>query len=200
METKIIDKTQLNILIDALKKGKVVAFPTDTVYGIACNLESQSIAEMKWVKGRDEKKPFPLMVSSTNQIERIAEVTPLAKIVIEHFMPGALTIVLRKKENLADEITNGMPTVAIRMPDEETALKILELAGPLLVTSANRSGCPSAHTQEEVLQQLDGRISVLLSGSSRGSAASTLVDCTGETPKILREGPITLEMIEAFLK
>jgi len=193
--TKRIKKEELEFLIEEIKKGNVVSFPTDTVYGIACKMEEQAVQKMKWVKGRDEKKPFPTMVSSLKQIHDIAEVPALAEKMIKNFMPGAMTLVLRKKEVIPDLATNGQPTIAIRMPDDETVLTILKETGPLLVTSANLSGMPAAHTTEEVLAQLEGRISCVLEGTSAGNLASTIVDCTGVDLKVLREGPITLEMM-----
>lgn len=194
--TKRINEEELDCLIQAVENNEVVAFPTDTVFGIACRADQEeAIAKMKWVKGRDEKKPFPLMVSDLKQISEIAEITPVANSVIHHFMPGALTIVLKKKTCIPDSVTNGQPTIAIRMPDDETVLSILRKTGPLLVTSANLSGQPAGHTTEEVLLQLDGRISCILEGISGQQTASTIVDCTENTLKILREGPVTLEML-----
>lgn len=197
MKTKQVNQDQLDTIIDAIKQHEVVAFPTDTVYGIACSpLYLDAIEKMKWVKGRDAEKPFPLMVSSKQQIEEIAWVTPSASAVIEKFMPGALTIILKKKDCIPDEVTNGKDTIAIRMPDDEVVLNLLTQAGPLLVTSANLSGQPAGHTCEEVLNQLEGRISVILVGESGSEAASTIVDCTQEELRILREGPITMAMLK----
>lgn len=194
--TKILNKDQINELVEALKGKEVVAFPTDTVYGIACICDEEAIAKMKWVKGRDEKKPFPMMVYDLNQISKIAEVNETAASVIENFMPGALTIVLKKKAVVPDAVTNGQATIAIRIPDDEIVLRILKETGPLLVTSANLSNHPSAHTTQEVLDQLEGRIACVLQGESKGSAASTIVDCSTHELKILREGPITLSMLQ----
>lgn len=193
--TKILNKNQINELIDALRSKEVVAFPTDTVYGIACICDDEAIAKMKWVKGRDEKKPFPMMVYDINQINQIAEITDAAVSIIQNFMPGALTIILKKKKLIPDTVTNGQSTIAIRIPDDETVLTILKETGPLLVTSANLSNQPSAHNTKEVLEQLDGRISCVLDGESKGSLASTIVDCSNNEIKILREGIITLDML-----
>lgn len=193
--TKILNKNQINELIDALRSKEVVAFPTDTVYGIACICDDEAIAKMKWVKGRDEKKPFPMMVYDINQINQIAEITDVAVSIIQNFMPGALTIILKKKKLIPDTVTNGQSTIAIRIPDDETVLTILKETGPLLVTSANLSNQPSAHNTKEVLEQLDGRISCVLDGKSKGNLASTIVDCSNNEIKILREGIITLDML-----
>lgn len=193
--TKILNKNQINELIDALRSKEVVAFPTDTVYGIACICDDEAIAKMKWVKGRDEKKPFPMMVYDINQINQIAEITDAAVSIIQNFMPGALTIILKKKKLIPDTVTNGQSTIAIRIPNDETVLTILKETGPLLVTSANLSNQPSAHNTKEVLEQLDGRISCVLDGESKGSLASTIVDCSNNEIKILREGIITLDML-----
>lgn len=197
MKTKQVNQDQLDTIINAIRQHEVVAFPTDTVYGIACSPQYlDAIEKMKWVKGRDAEKPFPLMVCSKQQIEEIAWVTPWASAVIEKFMPGALTIILKKKDCIPDEVTNGKDTIAIRMPDDEVVLSLLTQVGPLLVTSANLSGQPAGHTSEEVLAQLEGRISTILVGKSGREAASTIVDCTQEELRILREGPITMAMLK----
>lgn len=195
--TKVIDKNQINLLKEALNEKEVVAFPTDTVFGIACICDEEAIQKMKWVKGRDEKKPFPMMVYDIHQINEIAEITDVAVPVIQNFMPGALTIILKKKKTVPDLVTNGQATIAIRIPDDETVLNILKDTGPLLVTSANLSNHPAACNTQEVLDQLDGRISYVLKGESKGGAASTLVDCTTNELKILREGPISLAMLQS---
>lgn len=197
METKKIGLDEIQILIDDIQQHEVVAFPTDTVFGIACSpMFSDAVEKMKWVKGRDADKPFPMMVSSKEQIEQIAFIPQSALSIIKNFMPGALTIVLMKKDCIADSVTNGKKTIAIRMPDDETVLNILRQTGPLLVTSANLSGQAAGHTTDEVLAQLEGRISCILQGTSKTSVASTIVDCTEEEIKILREGPISLEMLK----
>ncbi len=196
MKTIKINQTQLDLLIENLKSEEVVSFPTDTVYGLGCIATESAIKKMKWVKGRDEKKPFPMMVYDIKQIDEIAYITDVARKVIDHFMPGALTIVLKKKPVISEEITNGESTIAIRIPDDEILISILKKTKKLMVTSANLSGCPAGHTSEEVLEQLDGRISTILLGRSQNELASTIVDCTGSDVKILREGPITKEMLE----
>ncbi len=199
--TKRIDLSKISELIHALENGDVVSFPTDTVYGLACiPYNAEAIAKMKWVKGRDEKKPFPMMVSSAEQVDSIAFVNESAKLLIQNFMPGAFTIVLNKKECISDEITNGQSTIAIRMPDDEVVLSILKQTGPLLVTSANLSDHPSCTNSNEVLEQLDGRISMILLGESGNQMASTIVDCTSKNIKILREGIIPKETIRAIIK
>ena len=197
METKKLHEKELFQLIQSIFNREVVAFPTDTVYGIACSPKYEdAIEKMKWVKGRDGEKPFPMMVSSKEQIAEIAEITPVSIPVIDHFLPGAITIVLKKKSTISDHVTCGKQTIAIRMPDDELVLSILQATGPLLVTSANLSGMPTGHTSEEVLQQLDGRISHILIGESGQASASTIVDCSNNELKILREGPITLEELK----
>lgn len=197
METKKIGLDEIKVLIREIENHEVVAFPTDTVFGIACSpMFEDAVEKMKWVKGRDADKPFPMMVSSKEQIDQIAIIPHYAQSIIENFMPGALTIVLSKKDCIADSVTNGKKTIAIRMPDDDTVLNILRQTGPLLVTSANLSGQTAGHTTEEVLSQLEGRISCILKGISKTNVASTIVDCTEEEIKILREGPITLEMLK----
>ncbi len=201
MNTKVIKNEEIQYLINSIENHEVVAFPTDTVFGIACSPKYEDAVEkMKWVKGRDGEKPFPIMVSNKDQIDDIAYVTKSAKKIIENFMPGAITIIVNKKDVITDYVTNGKQTIAIRMPDDATVLKILETTGPLLVTSANLSGLKAGHTTNEVLAQLDGRISCILEGISKIEIASTIVDCTGDELIIVREGPITIKDLNECIK
>lgn len=202
MDTKILDEIQLDIAADLLKNGEVVAFPTDTVYGVACVYDNpNAIEKMKRAKGRPESKPFPLMVSNKKHIIDIAEVDNRTERIIDAWMPGALTIILRKKDTLPDFATNNEPTVAIRMADDELVSSIIEKVGkPLLVTSANISGEPSTSRYKEVYESLNGRISALIARDSLGARASTIIDLTKDEIKVLREGPITLDRIEMSLK
>ena len=202
METKILEETQLDEVVELLLAGEVVAFPTDTVYGVACVYDrEESINKMKAAKGRPEYKPFPLMVSNKEQIQEVAEVDERTEHIIDAWMPGAITIVLKKKAVLPDSATNNEPTVAIRMADDELVTNIINKVGkPLLVTSANLSGEPSTSMYKEVYEKLNGRISALIARDSRGAKASTIIDLTNPEIKVLREGPITLDRILISIK
>ena len=198
MDTVKYTKNDLAVLAELLKEGEVIAFPTDTVYGLGVVYHNEEALEnLKLAKGRPDEKPIPTMVADLSQIESIAEVNPRSKALIENFMPGAFTIILKKKDTLPDYITNGFPTVGIRMPDDEFVLNLIKACeGPMLVTSANLSDQPSGTTDEEVLKQLDGRIDGIVLGESGATQASTIVDVSTGELKIIRSGKISEEAIQ----
>ena len=201
METQRLTKKDSAQIVEILNRGGVVAFPTDTVYGLAVRYDlKEAILKMKEAKQRPETKPFPMMVSSKAQIERVAVTDARSQKLIDQWMPGALTLVFKKKPEIDELVTNGFPTIGIRMPDDDFVLEIINRVGvPLLVPSANLSGQPSCTTSEEVLKQLDGRIDAVVLGESGASTASTVCDTTGDELKILRQGPIKLEDLEASI-
>ena len=190
-------KNEINEVVAAFENHDIIAFPTDTVYGVGVkygNLED--LARLKNAKHRPEEKPIPMMVSKVEQIEKIAHINDYTKAMIQKFMPGALTIVVQLKGDVSREFTNGKDTIAIRMPDDEFVLNVIdELNCPLLVSSANMSGEPTALTMEDALQQLP-HIDGIVEGTCKQLMASTIVDCTQNTFKILRPGPITEEMLK----
>ena len=196
METQRLTKKDSAQIVEILNRGGVVAFPTDTVrYDL-----KEAILKMKEAKQRPETKPFPMMVSSKAQIERVAVTDARSQKLIDQWMPGALTLVFKKRPEIDELVTNGFPTIGIRMPDDDFVLEIINRVGvPLLVPSANLSGQPSCTTSEEVLKQLDGRIDAVVLGESGASTASTVCDTTGDELKILRQGPIKLEDLEASI-
>ena len=198
METQRLTKKDSAQIVEILNRGGVVAFPTDTVYGLAVRYDlKEAILKMKEAKQRPETKPFPMMVSSKAQIERVAVTDARSQKLIDQWMPGALTLVFKKRPEIDELVTNGFPTIGIRMPDDDFVLEIINRVGvPLLVPSANLSGQPSCTTSEEVLKQLDGRIDAVVLGESGASTASTVCDSTGDDLKILRQGPIKLEDLE----
>lgn len=201
METQRLTKKDSAQIVEILNRGGVVAFPTDTVYGLAVRYDlKEAILKMKEAKQRPETKPFPMMVSSKAQIERVAVTDARSQKLIDQWMPGALTLVFKKRPEIDELVTNGFPTIGIRMPDDEFVLEIINRVGvPLLVPSANLSGQPSCTTSEEVLKQLDGRIDAVVLGESGASTASTVCDTTGDELKILRQGPIKLEDLKASI-
>lgn len=201
METQRLTKKDSAQIVEILNRGGVVAFPTDTVYGLAVRYDlKEAILKMKEAKQRPETKPFPMMVSSKAQIERVAVTDARSRKLIDQWMPGALTLVFKKRPEIDELVTNGFPTIGIRMPDDDFVLEIINRVGvPLLVPSANLSGQPSCTTSEEVLKQLDGRIDAVVLGESGASTASTVCDTTGDELKILRQGPIKLEDLEASI-
>lgn len=202
MKTIRYDKTQLEEVSEAVIAGKLIAFPTDTVYGLGVRYDDENaLNRLKQAKIRPSSKPIPMMVSNLSQIEEVAYVNDTAKCLIEQFMPGAFTIVLEKKKSVADYVTNGLSTIAIRMPNDAFVLGIMEhLKKAMLVSSANISNEQSCSNGEDVLKQLDGRIDGIVMGESMSDVASTIVDATSDEIKILREGPISEEMINKILE
>lgn len=199
---KIYNKSEIETIALELKNGKVIAFPTDTVYGVSVIYDDLvALENLKLAKGRPETKPIPTMVASLEQIRKIALVDNRALKVIKSFMPGAITIILPKKDEVSDYITNGKKTIAIRMPNDEFILELIDKCGkPLLVSSANLSGGDNSFTTNDVLAQLDERIDGIVEGTAGGKLASTIVDLTGDNIIILREGPISYEEIVKTLE
>lgn len=199
METKRLEKENIEEVIKLLNLEEVVVFPTDTVFGAAIRYDSPlAMQRLKEAKQRPENKPFPMMVGNKEQIFQVALVSEKAKKLIDAFMPGAITLVFKKKEEVEDRVTNGFLTIAVRMPDDAWICEVISKVGvPLLVPSANISFAPPCHTSDEVLEQLDGKVAAVVLGESAGSLSSTIVDVTEEAFKILREGPITSEQISA---
>ena len=197
---KTYSKEEINAVADALQNHKIIALPTDTVYGVGVMYgDLKDLQRLKNAKHRPETKPIPMMVSSIEHMEQVAVVDKRVKKIAERFLPGALTLVLRVKEEVPVEYTNGLETIAIRIPDEPFILKVIDVLNtPLLVTSANQSGAKTALTSDDVFEQLPDIDGIVL-GTCRALQASTIVDCTQEKLKILRPGPITLEQLEACL-
>lgn len=196
METKKYSKEDQGIISQEIKAGKLVAIPTDTVYGLAasCNDEA-NYAKLVKAKGRPENKPFPLMVSSLEQITEIAVVGSREKKLIEKFMPGAVTFVMKRKAD-AFEFLEGFDTIGIRMADDLWVQEMIAQSGsPIWMTSANRSGEATALNSDMVLEQLNGRIDGVVIGESDGLAPSSVFDLSGDTIKVLREGELSLETI-----
>jgi L-threonylcarbamoyladenylate synthase len=183
-----------------LRSHGTVAFPTDTVYGLAALVSTQETIEKLFaVKERPQDRAIAVLLG---QIEDLSQVTqdpsPTALRLAERFWPGPLTLVVPKHPHIP-EIISPRPTIGVRIPDHPVALALLQAAGPLAVTSANLSGQANTCRAEEVLDQLQGRVDVILDGGETpGGIPSTVVDMTGEKPAILREGPISAAHLEEF--
>ena len=174
--------------------GGLVAFPTDTIYGVAGNpFNSDSLKKIYIAKQRPDEKALPVLIGSLEQLDRlISSLSPDVEVIARAFWPGPLTLVLPKNPNLPPELT-AYPTVGVRMPDHPFTLALLRQTGPLATTSANISGGPNPTTAQEVLAQLGGRIDLVLDGGpTPGPAASTVVNVSTPEYKIIREGPISL--------
>ncbi len=200
MKTRTIltgDPGALRAALDVLDTGGLVAFPTDTVYGLGGRaFASASIERIYAAKGRDASKAVPILLGEIAHLSRVAlDLPPAAQRLAEHFWPGALTLVVPKNPDLPENLSQT-PTVGVRMPDHPFALALLRASGPLAVTSANLSGAENPRTAEDVLSQLDGRIELVLDGGAApGGVPSTVVDCTGSQIRVLRQGAISAEDI-----
>jgi L-threonylcarbamoyladenylate synthase len=204
MNTEVLSASNPNALryaVDVLRYGGLVAFPTDTVYGVgALAFHREAVLRLYTVKGRPTDKAIAVLVGRPADLGAVAaEMSPTAKRLMARFWPGSLTLVVPKNPALPEQIS-ALPTVGVRMPDHDLARRLLEQTGPMAVTSANRSGELSALTATGALEQLAGRIELILDGGRvPGGVPSTVVDCAAPTPVILREGPITAADIEAAL-
>jgi len=181
--------------IFVLKREGVVAFPTDTVYGLGAVCTRRAVERVFAVKGRPRHIPLPLLLADSSQIGEVAREMPaVGWRLVERFLPGALTLVLLKSDSVPDFITGGSKTVAIRVPDHPVPVALVRGVGaPIAGTSANLSGQLSALTAGEVYAQLGDRVDLIIDGGRCPlGRESTIVDLTGETPVILREGAIPL--------
>ena len=189
--------------VDAVRDGGIVVFPTDTVYGVGGDaFDPSAVRKLLRAKGRGRDLPPPVLGSAPETLEALAEqVPPQTKALVDAFWPGPLTVVCKQQPSLHWDLGDNRGTVAIRMPDDEGALELLGRTGPLAVSSANNTGHPAATTADDAEEMLGWAVEVILDGGpSAGSAASTIVDCTGAEPRILREGAIGSAELTATLE
>ena len=201
MKTEIIPASEIQTALKILKSGGIVAFPTDTVYGLGSPaFDNTAIESIYTAKDRPIEKAIPILIGDLSDLNQIAvDIPDMALGFAARFWPGPLTCVVPKKQTLPSAVS-ATPTVAVRIPDHPDARTLLRAAGPMAVTSANISGGASPSTAQEVYDQLKGRIPLILDGGkTQGGIPSTLVDCTGEKPVVLREGPISLSELMAAL-
>ena len=186
----------------AVKSGRLVVMPTDTVYGIGADaFDSQAVAALLAAKARGRDMPVGVLVGSWTTIDGLVYSVPHgARDLIRAFWPGALSLVVQQAPSLQWDLGDARGTVMLRMPMHPVAIELLREVGPMAVSSANLSGRPAAVTSEDAQRQLADLVQVYLdAGPSQQQAASTIVDLTGPTPRILREGPISADAIAAVL-
>ena len=188
--TRLLAPAQLDLAAQLLREQRLVAFPTDTVYGLGTlAFAGPSVLKLYAAKERPPEKAIPILIADLADLDQVALNVPRSAYrLMEAFWPGALTIVVPKQPHIPVEVsTTG--TVAVRMPDLELARELMRLTGPLAVTSANRSAGANPRTAQEVFDQLAGRIDAIVDGGQTpGGVPSTVVDCTQSVPVILREG------------
>ncbi len=182
----------------AVQAGQLVVLPTDTVYGLGADaFDTTAVTDLLAAKGRGRDMPVPVLVGSWSTIDGLVTYVPAqTRSLIEAFWPGGLTLVVEHAPSLAWDLGDSRGTVAVRMPLHPVALELLERTGPMAVSSANRSGQAAARTAEEAQDQLAGSVQVYLDGGpAKVGVASTIVDVTTETPRVLREGAVTVEAL-----
>ncbi len=186
---------------DVLRAGGIVAYPTDTVYGLGANVfDAQALEKVMDAKRRPDEKSLPVLIADRGHLRRlVTAVTPAAARLMAEFWPGALTIVLQKRDGLSPLL--GEATLAVREPDHPAIGALLTAAGvPLSGTSANLSGQPAATTAQEAQEQLGNAVDLILDGGpAAGSTPSTVIDCTARPPRILRQGAVTQDALAAVL-
>lgn len=188
--------------VAAVRDGQAVVLPTDTVYGIGADAFSpEAVASLLAAKGRGRDMPPPVLVPSVRTLDGLAtDVPEWARELVRAFWPGPLTLVLPAQSSLMWDLGETNGTVALRMPEDDIALALLSEVGPMAVTSANLTGHPAATTVTEAAAQLGAAVAVYLDGGpSTGTAVSTIVDCTGDAPVVLRAGAVTQEQLDAVL-
>ncbi len=210
METKIIQIDGENIDNDLMKEaakiiksGGLVAFPTETVYGLGANgLDQEAVKKIFIAKGRPQDNPLILHVHSIDQVKELVDDIPdLAKKCMKEFWPGPLTILLKRSNKVLDVITAGLQTVAIRMPENNIALDLIKLSKtPIAAPSANTSGRPSPTSAKHVVEDLSGKVDMIIDGGSTGiGLESTVLDLSTDIPMILRPGGVTEEDLRKII-
>jgi len=192
-----MNKNEIIHAVEAIKNGKLVVYPTDTLYALGTSIRKEkAVNSIFSVKKRSKKIPLPVAVSDKQMLSRNVVLTPLAKKLAQTFFPGKITLVCQKKQVIPSIVTAGMNTVAVRIPQDSIALDIIDQTGPLIVTSANIHGKSTPSTISEIRKLFKpGIVDVYIDDGVRQGKPSTIVDVTGYKPKILREGVISTSMI-----
>ncbi len=207
MKTTIIpfnSNQAFSMAVETLQKNGVIAFPTDTVYGVGCSLWNPEAIEKVFIaKDRSKDKPLPILIGNLKQIEEVAafdQINPSTQALMQHFWPGAMTVIVPKHASIPENLS-PFDTVGVRMPNHPRLLQLLTITGPLAVTSANRSGESNPTTAGEVFAQLGNKIELILDGGrTESEVPSTVIASTPDGYSILRQGAITREEIAAILR
>ncbi len=188
--------------VRAVRRGKLVVLPTDTVYGVGCDaFRPEAVNALLAAKGRGPDMPVPVLIGSARTLSGISsQSSGVVKRLTDAFWPGGLTIVCRQQPSLAWNLGNTAGTVAVRMPLHPVAIEVLRETGPMAVSSANRTGQPPPRTGEQAREQLGEAVAVYLdSFPTEDDVPSTIVDVSGDTPRVLREGAVPIETLREVL-
>jgi L-threonylcarbamoyladenylate synthase len=186
----------------AIRRGDLVVVPTDTVYGVGCDaFDPDAVTRLLEAKGRGRDMPVPVLVSAVITLDALTTGIPdWARVLVDRYWPGPLTLVCAHQSSLQWDLGDTRGTVAVRMPLHDITLELIQRTGPLAVSSANTTGKPAATNADEAIDMLGDVVAVVLdAGETRGEQPSTIVDCTGEWPRILREGAIPAREIHRVL-
>ncbi len=192
-------QNQIEQGIAILRCGGVIAYPTDTVYGLGASMNSAAAVEKVFlVKSRPRHLPLPVLVSSVSEIEQLAaSVSPMAYCLIKAFLPGALTLILPASGKVPSYLKTRENTIALRIPAHPVPLALISGIGTAIVgTSANLSGYPNPLTGREVMEQLGDKIGLVIDGGRCSGTESTIIDVTGEIPVVVRQGTVSISEIE----
>lgn len=194
-------QAEINELAEILKKDGVISVPTDTVYGVCARMNSKKAHDnLMKVKKRPIEKNFPIMCADEEQIKSIAIVDEKAEKIIQEFMPGPITLILNKKDDIPAYVNNGRKTIAVRMASSKVLKELIQKIGcPLFMSSANQSGEPTCTNLDEIEKSCP-TLNGMMEGNVSFNISSTIVDCTLDNIRILRNGPISIEQIETALK
>ena len=187
----------------AVQRGALVVLPTDTVYGIGADaFDPDAVKALLEAKGRGRDMPPPVLISAATTLDAIATDVPgYARALVDAFWPGPLTLVCTQQSSLQWDLGDTRGTVAVRMPDHDVAIELLERTGPLAVSSANLTGRPAATDAEQAEEMLGERVDVIVdAGEAPGKEASTIVDVTGSQGRVLRRGALSIEELNAVLE
>lgn len=186
----------------AIQRGRLVVLPTDTVYGIAADaFDSGAVQRLLDAKGRGRDMPPPVLVGSAGTLDALAsDVPPYVRPLVDAFWPGPLTVVCHEQSSLQWDLGDTRGTVAVRMPDHDVARKLLDRTGPLAVSSANLTGHDAATDADQAMEMLGEKVAVVIDGGTTpGNVPSTIVDATGERPRLLRLGAISVARLDEVL-
>lgn len=186
----------------AIQRGRLVVLPTDTVYGIAADaFDAGAVQRLLDAKGRGRDMPPPVLVGSAGTLDALAsDVPPYVRPLVDAFWPGPLTVVCHEQSSLQWDLGDTRGTVAVRMPDHDVARKLLDRTGPLAVSSANLTGHDAATDADQAMEMLGDKVAVVIDGGTTpGNVPSTIVDATGERPRLLRLGAISVERLDEVL-